>query len=116
MQVTPESLNPINQAVSEVRQALVDLRRFVDQNDGQIRDHLGTTDLTVKDLENVVYGNNRQDTPGILKRVSNLERMVEAIEVSRREERATLKGIKIGLVITGATGAGTLVSVLSQLF
>lgn len=104
----------LHQSITNLRDALTNLKDFVNRNDGDIRDKLGELDLKVVDLDNVVYGNNRQGTIGIIKRVENLEKLVENIEDARREERATLKGIKIGLALTGLTGAGTLVSILSQ--
>jgi HEAT repeat protein len=103
------------EALKNTRQAVDDLRKFVDDNDSQIRETLAKVDLKSTDLDAVIYGNARQDTPGLLKRVQTLEKLVEEIERGRAEQKATLKGIQIGLTLTGAAGVGTLITVLTQI-
>lgn len=104
-----------NHALDNVREALKNLHEFVNRNDADLRDKLGDVHLLAKGLDEVIYGNAKRRTRGIIERVENLESLVESIEDARREERATLKGIKIGLALTGLTGAGTLISILAQI-
>lgn len=114
--MTAELATPhLPDAIKDVRQAVNDLRLFVDRNDSEIRETLAGVSLKSTDLEAVIYGNARQDTPGLLKRVQTLEKLVEEIERSRTEQKATLKGIQLGLGLTGAAGVGTLITVLTQI-
>jgi len=64
----------------------------------------------------IVDGDVAADVPGLRQRVKLLEIAVGSFQEDKKQTAATLRGIAIGLGLTGVTGAGTLVTMLIQVF
>mgnify|MGYP001609400666 CR=1 FL=1 len=69
----------------------------------------------VQQLSKCVNGDPGSDTIGLRQRVKVLEMAVDILQEDKKQTASTLKGIAIGLGLTGLTGAGTFVTMLIQL-
>lgn len=65
-------------------------------------------------LEQIVLGDAELHLDGLHKRVEIVEKLLKELISERKSERDRLRGISIGLGLTGLTGASTLIAVLSQ--
>lgn len=63
----------------------------------------------------VLFGDSETDTPGVLKRISTLEKLVESSADERQAQKTMVKGILVGLGLTSVTGIGTLAALIAQL-
>lgn len=73
-------------------------------------------------LSSIVTGNPELGLTGTAKRLSSLEKeqeslkkQIDALAKEREEQKAMLKGIIVGLGLTGIGSIGSLVAILSQI-
>jgi predicted transcriptional regulator len=108
-------------SINELKTEVDTLAKFVDTNDANIRDNVGSLSLaidslkvTINNLNMLLYGSGELRLKGMTERLENTEEIVEAIVDARRSERDKLRGIQIGLAITGFSGVGSLIMLVSQ--
>lgn len=63
----------------------------------------------------VLFGDQRAETPGALKRIGTLETLVENMEEERKTQKNLIRGIALGLGLTGIGSVGTFITVLTQI-
>lgn len=63
----------------------------------------------------LMFGDPEADTPGVLKRIATLEKLVESSEAERQAQRNIIKGMAIAIAFSSVTGIGTFITVLSQI-
>ena len=64
----------------------------------------------------LVDGDPSRDVSGLRQRIVKLEGAVESLQEDKKGQQNTLRGIAIGLGLTGITGAGTFITMLMQVF
>jgi len=112
--MTPDTLDKLTrlaQQIDDLTKQVSDL----DASDEQTREIIAGIRLSLDKLIIVVFGHSEYRLEGTADRLARLEKIVEEIIDTRRSERDKLKGIQIGLAITGVTGAGTLATVITQI-
>lgn len=63
----------------------------------------------------LLFGDSEAETPGMLKRINTLEKLVEISEIERAAQRNIIKGMAIAIGVSSITGIGTFITVLSQI-
>ena len=63
----------------------------------------------------ILFGDPETESPGVLKRITILEKLVESAADERQAQKTMIKGILVGLGLTSITGIGTLATLLAQL-
>ena len=63
----------------------------------------------------ILFGDPETESPGVLRRIGILEKLVESAADERQAQKTMIKGILVGLGLTSVTGIGTLATLLAQL-
>jgi hypothetical protein len=66
-------------------------------------------------LKTIIDGDPNSDVLGLRPRVKALETAVNILNEDKKQTASMLKGMALGLGLTGATGVGTFVTLLMQL-
>lgn len=82
----------------------------------RMNEFLATLNLRQDKNGLVIYGDSDIRLPGLLERVENLEDAVKTLVELDKSRQNVIKGIVVGVGITGLTSGGTLITVLSQVF
>jgi hypothetical protein len=105
----------IHEIIHDLQASVKALSLKVEERDLQITSLLDIMNSRVNDLSTLVYGNSNIRVRGLTDRVEDMESLVDRMNDERREQAATMKGIKIGLALTAVTGAGTLISIITEI-
>lgn len=81
----------------------------------QVRDELREIKQEIKLVTSIVRGNEITGLRGLLVRVRDLEEKVEFLLQEKERQKWTLRGIALGLGITGLSGIGNLIALLRLL-
>ena len=104
----------IMEEVHETQAGLAALKEVVRQL--QIDDTSKDCREATQRLIKIIDGDPTTDIIGLRQRVKTLEIVVEALQEDKKQTQATLKGIVIGLALTGFSSTGTLITMLIQVF
>lgn len=77
-----------------------------------IKTKLDQLDANVGDLNEDMHGVDRRGIPGLRERVKNVEKLTETMSKEREKISNQLRGIFIGLALTGVTTTGLLAAVI----
>ncbi len=104
----------IMQEMRETQAGLVALKDIVHQL--QLDDTGKDCREATQRLTKIIDGDPTSDLIGLRQRMKTVEIIVEALQEDKKQTQATLKGIAIGLALTGFSSAGTLITMLIQVF
>lgn len=110
-------IEEVAERVNQIARRIDDLAKADDAgrvNIEEVREWLNEISALSRRLEVVVLGRPEYRVTGLAERMEKLEDLVREIVDARKSERDKLKGIQIGLALTGVTGAGTLFTLLTQ--
>jgi hypothetical protein len=66
-------------------------------------------------LTTIIDGDPDSDLLGLRQRVKSVEMAINVLQEDKKQTTSMLKGMMIGLGLTGVTGAGTFITMLMQL-
>jgi hypothetical protein len=75
-----------------------------------------TVHEVIERLQKIIDGDATSDIPGLRARVSAIEASTHALQREREAMTATLRGIVIGLGLTGTTSVMTFITVIAKTF
>jgi hypothetical protein len=78
-------------------------------------DHGKANAEAIARLTMIIDGDPDSDLLGLRQRVKLVEMAINVLQEDKKQTTATLKGMMIGLGLTGATGVGTFITLLMQL-
>ena len=94
----------------------------IDKRMSQVEDDIRAikaTQIAQADLQaryrQILFGDVETESPGVLRRITVLEKLMEASADERQAQKTMIKGILVGLGLTSITGIGTLATLLAQL-
>lgn len=109
-------IEDLAETVGMLAKDLSGLSRMMDKNDEAIREKLAELSGILEALKTVIYGNEKYRLKGLLADHEESRNLVKEIVEARKSEKDQLRGLRMGLFLTGGTGITTLITVLLQIY